>query len=72
MSTDSDMYFVNIIIIRNITRHINIAKGCIAPIIPNRIATPLPPLNLKNMGKMCPSIAAIPKVSCSVAKVSLS
>lgn len=72
MRTDSDIYLVISSIITNITRHIIIAKGCIAPIIPNRMATPFPPLNLKNIGNICPSITASPKVSWRVAKVSLS
>lgn len=72
MRTDSDIYLVISSIMTNVTRQIIIAKGCIAPIIPNKMATPFPPLNLKNIGNICPSITASPKVSWRVAKVSLS
>ena len=34
--------------------------GCMASIIPNNVATPLPPLNCAKTGKTCPSTADKP------------
>ena len=33
-------------------------NGCIATAIPNKVATPFPPLKFAQMGKICPSTEA--------------
>lgn len=47
----------------NIPAQINAAPECTAIKIPNKVATPLPPLKPAKMGKICPSKAAMAKVN---------
>ena len=59
----SDTYFVITRTSTKIKKQINIDKGLRARTIPTNVETPLPPRNLAYTGKICPSVAATPRIS---------
>ena len=58
----SDTILVNAIKIKANTKQINPIFQLLISKIPNDVATPFPPLNLKNIGKVCPITTAIPAI----------
>ena len=60
--TRSDTIFVNTIKIKANTKQINPIFQLLINKIPNDVATPFPPLNPKNIGKVCPITTAIPAI----------
>lgn len=55
-------YLVIITVINHTVKQESASIGLIARTTPSDVATPLPPLNLKNTVKMCPKIAVIPTI----------
>ena len=51
---DNEAYLKIIIVINHATPNIRPNKNEIPKIIPKYVATPFPPLNLSQMGKICP------------------